>query len=67
MNEEIIGMIPVLPIGDIERDTAWYKEKTGFEIRFADKMYAVLAGTIFTCTCNGMPKQKAIHFWVGPL
>lgn len=34
--------MPVLPSADIARDTAWYKEKTGFEVYFADKMYAVL-------------------------
>src|SRR4029078_13382282 len=27
---------------DIERDIAWYHEKTGFEEVFHDKMYAVL-------------------------
>ncbi len=39
---EILGIIPVLPSADIERDLAWYKEKTGFEARYADRMYAVL-------------------------
>lgn len=33
---------PVLPSADIERDIAWYKEKTGFETYFYDNMYAVL-------------------------
>ncbi|MEO7984495.1 MAG: hypothetical protein ABI688_10475 [Bacteroidota bacterium] len=35
-------MIPVIPSADIERDVAWYKEKTGFELVYSDKMYAVL-------------------------
>ncbi len=34
--------IPVLPTNAIERDIAWYKEKMGLEVHFADKMYAVL-------------------------
>lgn len=36
------SIIPVLPSADIERDVAWYKDKTGFELIFSDKMYAVL-------------------------
>jgi hypothetical protein len=40
--EEIITIIPVLPSADIARDTAWYKDKMGFEIYFSDAMYAVL-------------------------
>ena len=35
-------MLPVLPSADIERDVKWYQEHTGFELLFADKMYAVL-------------------------
>ena len=42
MNSELISIIPVLPSADIARDVAWYKEKAGFELYFADKMYAVL-------------------------
>ena len=42
MQTEILGIIPVLPSADIARDIAWYKEKTGFETRYSDKMYAVL-------------------------
>ena len=41
-NTKTIGIIPVLPSADIERDLAWYREKTGFEELFHDKMYAVL-------------------------
>jgi hypothetical protein len=36
------SIIPVLPSADIERDVAWYKDKTGFELIFSDNMYAVL-------------------------
>lgn len=43
MNTELLNIQPVLPSANIERDVAWYKEKTGFEPLFADKMYAVLA------------------------
>jgi hypothetical protein len=42
MKTELLSMIPVLPSADIARDMAWYKEKIGFEIVFADAMYAVL-------------------------
>ena len=42
MATEFLTIIPVLPSSDIERDVAWYKEKTGFESIFFDKMYALL-------------------------
>ena len=42
MKTEFITMIPVMPSENIERDVAWYKEKTGFECLHADSMYAVL-------------------------
>lgn len=42
MNTELSAIIPVLPSADIERDVAWYKEKTGFGVYYSDKMYAVL-------------------------
>lgn len=42
MNTELLRTIPVLPSANITRDLAWYKEKTGFEPYFSDKMYAVL-------------------------
>ena len=32
----------MLPSENIDRDVAWYNEKTGFQLHFADKMYAVL-------------------------
>ncbi len=42
MGTTILHIIPVLPSSDIERDVAWYKEKTGFELLFNDSMYAVM-------------------------
>lgn len=42
MATEFIQIIPVLPSANIERDVAWYKEQTGFEVVFSDSMYAVL-------------------------
>jgi hypothetical protein len=42
LKTEILHIIPVLPSENIERDVAWYQEKTGFTLNFADKMYAVL-------------------------
>jgi hypothetical protein len=42
MESPFLNIIPVLPSADIARDIAWYKEKTGFEIYYADQMYAVL-------------------------
>ncbi len=42
MKTDFVNIIPVLPSLDIERDVAWYKEKTGFEVYYSDKMYAIL-------------------------
>jgi hypothetical protein len=42
MKTEFLNITPVLPSLDIDRDVAWYKEKTGFEVFFSDKMYAVI-------------------------
>jgi catechol 2,3-dioxygenase-like lactoylglutathione lyase family enzyme len=42
MKIELLNMIPVLPTADIKRDIQWYKDHTGFEVYFADHMYAVL-------------------------
>lgn len=42
MKTELLNMIPVLPSANIDRDVAWYKEKVGFELLFADSMYAVM-------------------------
>ncbi len=42
MTPDFLTTIPVLPSADIKRDVAWYREKTGLEVYFADDMYAVL-------------------------
>ena len=42
MKTEFLNMIPVLPSADIQRDVIWYKKQTGFEVHFADNMYAIL-------------------------
>jgi hypothetical protein len=42
MNTIFNGIIPVLPSSDVLRDAEWYKNQTGFEVKFADKTYAVL-------------------------
>ena len=43
MEAMITKIIPVLESADIDRDVAWYKEKTGFEVSFLhEKMYAGL-------------------------
>ena len=36
------NITPVLPSADIERDTSWYQDKLGFEVRYQDDKYAVL-------------------------
>lgn len=42
MKKTFSGIVPVLPSSDIQRDVQWYVENTGFELCFADHMYAVL-------------------------
>ena len=43
MSTGFVKIIPVLESADIDRDVAWYKEKTGFELSFLhEKMYAGL-------------------------
>ena len=42
MDQLLLGIAPVLPSSDIERDLSWYRDKTGFTPLFSDKMYAVL-------------------------
>ena len=42
MTTEFLYVTPVLPSQNIERDIAWYKEKTGFTPYFFDNMYAVI-------------------------
>jgi hypothetical protein len=36
MNTTFLNIIPVLPSADVERDIAWYKEKTGFKCLYKD-------------------------------
>jgi len=40
METELIEIVPVLPASNIDRDTDWYRDKTGFGTVFKDKMYA---------------------------
>lgn len=42
MTTEFLNISPVLPSADIARDVDWYEKKTGFEVYFANSMYAVL-------------------------
>ena len=42
MKSEFLSIAPVIPSADIERDVAWYREKTGFETVFHDNMYAAI-------------------------
>jgi len=37
-----LGVVPVLPSANIDRDLDWYYKKAGFEKVFADQMYAVI-------------------------
>ncbi|MEP5610922.1 MAG: VOC family protein [Cyclobacteriaceae bacterium] len=37
-----LGIVPVLPTNDIERDVEWYSKQTGFNLSSGDNMYAVL-------------------------
>jgi hypothetical protein len=37
-----LGIIPVLPSLDIQRDIEWYEKYTGFKYHFGDKTYAGL-------------------------
>jgi len=43
MKTKFIGIIPVLPSTNIERDLEWYQEKAGFLRTFAADGYAGLA------------------------
>lgn len=42
MPSRLLHIDPVLPSQDIQRDVAWYEERTGFKSQFHDRMYAVL-------------------------
>lgn len=42
MKTKLLEISPVMPSQDIDRDVAWYKENTGFDVVHKDDMYAVL-------------------------
>jgi hypothetical protein len=42
MEAELLGILPVLPSKDIERDVKWYAEYIGFKPIHQDERYAVL-------------------------
>jgi catechol 2,3-dioxygenase-like lactoylglutathione lyase family enzyme len=42
METALIDIVPVLPSSDINRDTRWYRDKTGFELVSKNDMYAIL-------------------------
>lgn len=42
MATNFIGITPVLPSQDIDRDVIWYKQYLGFDLIHKDSMYAVL-------------------------
>lgn len=43
MKTKFIGIIPVLPTANIERDLKWYEEKAGFSQTFVADGYAGIA------------------------
>ncbi|MBX2829127.1 MAG: glyoxalase/bleomycin resistance/extradiol dioxygenase family protein [Flavobacteriaceae bacterium] len=42
METNLLGIVPVLPTEDMQRDLKFYKEQVGFEILHSDDFYAVL-------------------------
>lgn len=42
MSSEILGMAPVLPSENIDRDVDWYQVMVGFQLIAKDHMYAIL-------------------------
>ena len=42
VNQNFLGITPVLPSLQIKKDVDWYEKKTGFNCIFSDKMYAIL-------------------------
>ena len=61
MSTRLVKIIPVLESADIDRDVAWYKEKTGFEVSFLhEKMYAGL------CRDEWIVRHAVAHAHVGP-
>ncbi|WP_020535910.1 bleomycin resistance family protein [Lewinella cohaerens] len=48
MEIELLGISPVLPSQDIDRDVEWYEKNVGFQLIHKDKMYAVLRRETFS-------------------
>lgn len=42
METELLGLIPVMPSQNIDRDVNWYEKHVGFQLVHKDIMYAVL-------------------------
>ena len=42
MASNFLAVTPVLPSADLSRDVPWYQQNLGFQLVFADDMYAVL-------------------------
>ena len=42
MKTKLLGVTPVLPSQDIDRDIAWYEKHVGFRLMYKDSMYAVM-------------------------
>lgn len=42
MNKKILGIVPVLPSSDLERDINWYDKHVGFKLIYKEEGYAVL-------------------------
>lgn len=42
METELLGIIPVLPSENIDRDAEWYAKQVGFQLIYKDKMYAII-------------------------
>ncbi|MEZ4774017.1 MAG: glyoxalase/bleomycin resistance/extradiol dioxygenase family protein [Bacteroidia bacterium] len=40
MTPSSLGIIPVLPSSDIDRDLKWYEQYTGFHYYFGDNLYS---------------------------
>jgi len=42
MSSDILGLVPVLPSANINRDVDWYQVMVGFKLIAKDHMYAIL-------------------------
>lgn len=42
MTSDFVGIVPVLPSANIQRDLDWYRSRLGFQVVFADSMYAAI-------------------------